>query len=143
MTKMADNSETILEDLSTIYQPLEGESFEATYLGRELMPQTGNERLKLEVNSTDPLEAKLKEISSNVLQKPYGKEIWKGITGPEDSLKFTHYWIWVKSESDLESLDEDTTYQFKIAGCTPFKCYAGDFSYGVDIEVNRDEEAIM
>lgn len=126
----------ILKDLLTLYQPLRGESFEATYLGREIMPQTENERLKLEVNSMDPLEDKLEEISSKVLKK-YGTKVWKGITGPEDSKVFTYYWIWVKERSDLENLDEGSTYQFKIVRCTPFECSNGDFSHGVDIKVIR------
>lgn len=134
---MADSSDMIMEDLSTIYQPLKGESFTATYLGTETMPQTGNERLKLEVNSTDPLEVILKEIQIKVLEK-YGKEVWKGITRPEDSKVFTNYWIWVKNGSDLETLDEYITYQFKIVRCTPFKCFNGEFSHGVDIKVIRD-----
>ena len=135
---MSDSSEMISKDLSTLYQPLKGESFEATYLGRGPMPQTGNERLKLEVKATDPLEAKLKEISRKVLEK-YEEEVWKGITGPEDSRVYTHYWIWVRSGSDLENLDEDNTYQFKITRCTPFKCSPdATFTHGVDIKVDRD-----
>lgn len=134
---MAIGSDEILKDLSTLYQPLRGESFTAKYLGTETMPQTGNERLKLEVNSTDPLEAKLKDIQIKVMEK-YGEEIWKGITGPEDSLRYSNYWIWVKEGGQLENLDENTTYQFKITQCNPFQVSFGTFSYGVDIKVITD-----
>lgn len=99
---MAIGSDKILKDLSTLYQPLRGESFEATYLGKEIMPQTDNERLKLEVSSMDPLEAKLEKISSKVLQE-YGENVWKGITGPVDSVIYTNYWIWVKMEEVLRA----------------------------------------
>lgn len=134
---MAIGSDIILKDLLTLYQPLRGESFEATYLGKEIMPQTDNERLKLEVSSMDPLEAKLEEISSKVLQE-YGENVWKGITGPVDSVIYTNYWIWVKNGRGLESLEEYSTCQFKIVRCTPFKCSNGEFSHGVDIKVIRD-----
>ena len=133
---MADSSEMIMEDLSTLYEPLNGESFEATFLGTKPMLQTDNERFVLEVSSTDRLKAKLKEISRKVLEK-YGEDVWKGITGPEDSSSYTNYWIWVQTGRDLRSLDQYSTYQFKITSCSPFECTT-TYSHGVDIKVNKD-----
>jgi len=87
---MADE---VLKDLQLWYQALVGMTFQATYQGEDTMPQTGNLRDVLVIglgNST--FHAKLSGISSAVLKK-YGTTVWKGITGPEDSLRYTNYWL--------------------------------------------------
>ena len=118
------------EKLQAIYQPLNGVTFAGTYLGKHSMPQTGNDRYKIESNS---IAGTLKSISSSVINT-YGKTlVWKGITGPEDSEKYTDYWLWV--EPDVGGmLFEDDSYDFKIERCTPFHCESGSFSYGVSIK---------
>ena len=99
------------------------------------MPQTENLRDVLSIGRGDPFAAILGGISKSVL-KAYGKTVWKGITGPEDSNNFTDYWLW--AEPDLsEVLSEGLSYNFKIARCTPFTCDGGDFSYGVSIKVHK------
>ena len=122
--------ENTLQKLQEIYQPLEGVTFRGTYLGEYKMPQTGNKRYIIKANN---LSGTLKSISSSVINT-YGKTlVWKGITGPEDSEKYTDYWLWV--EPDVGGmLFEDDSYDFKIERCTPFHCESGSFSYGVSIK---------
>ena len=121
--------EETLQKLQAIYEPLEGETFQGTYLGEDQMPQTGNERYKIEGNN---LSGKLTSISSSVINT-YGTQVWKGITGPEDSPMYTDYWLWV--EPDVGEMPfKDCSYYFKIERCTPFPCEVGSFSYGVSIK---------
>ena len=93
------------------------------------MPQTGNERYIIESNS---IAAILKSISSYVINT-YGSTVWKGITGPEDSLLYTDYWLWIEPVVGGILL-ENNFYNFNIEGCTPFYCEGGSFSYGVSIK---------
>ena len=122
--------ERMKQNLQAIYQPLIGVTFAGTYLGNDSMPQTGNDRYKIESNS---ISDTLKSISNSVINN-YGKTlVWKGITGPEDSLLYTDYWLWV--EPDVGQIpSEDHSYNFKIQRCTPFHCVSGSFSYGVSIK---------
>ena len=93
------------------------------------MPQTGNDRWIIESNS---IAGTLKSISSSVINT-YGNTVWKGITGPEDSEKYTDYWLWVERNVGRMPL-ENCPYNFEIEGCTPFPCDSGSFSYGVSIK---------
>lgn len=88
------------------------------------MPQTGNKRYIIKGNN---LSGTLKSISSSVINT-YGKTlVWKGITGPEDSEKYTDYWLWV--EPDVGGmLFEDSAYDFEIErGALPFTARAAVF----------------
>lgn len=123
--------EQIKQNLRQIYQPLNGVTFAGTYLGNDSMPQTGNDRCKIESNS---IAGTLKSISSSVINT-YGNTVWKGITGPEDSPLYTNYWLWV--EPDVGGMPlQDYSYNFKIERCTPFHCDSGSFSYGVSIKAS-------
>lgn len=122
--------EQMKQNLQAIYQPLIGVTFAGTYLGNYSMPQTGNDRYKIESNSISDTP---KSISSSVINN-YGKTlVWKGITGPEDSLLYTDYWLWVEPDVG-QILSEDYSYNFKIEMYTPFHCESGSFSYGVSIK---------
>ena len=126
---------SVSEDLQKKYQELEGMTFRGAYEGEKTMPQTGNARDVLSVGRGNTFAEKLSGISNAVLQK-YGETVWKGITGPEDSRNFTDYWLWVESGFS-EDLQEGLSYNFKIVRCTPFTCGGGDFSYGVNIKVQK------
>ena len=100
------------------------------------MPQTGNERLVFSVDASHgPLYTKFSGINSAVLSTENGQNVWKGITGPEDSGQYTNYWLWFDptSCSSKETLMEGSSYYFTIAQCTPFQCDGGTFSHGVNI----------
>ena len=98
------------------------------------MPQTGNVRDVIIVK--DSLDTTLLAgISRDVLQK-YGSEVWKGITGPKDSFRYTEYWLWVEPVFS-SVLPIGTDYNFRIDRCEPFQCSGGTFSYGVSIKVSR------
>ena len=88
-------ADPVLDDLQHIYQELAGMSFLGAYEGEFTMPQTGNPRDVLSVGKGDPFAKILGGISNAVLQT-YGKTVWKGITGPEDSPNFTDYLLWVE-----------------------------------------------
>ena len=125
----------VMTDLRTKYKPLVGMVFQGEFGGEHTMPQTGNERDVLIV-SQYPLRATLSGISNAVLQN-YGDSVWKGITGPEDSSRFSDHWLWVEPAFD-GVLSEGATYTFRIDRCKPFQCGGiGTFSYGVSIKVTR------
>lgn len=102
------------------------------------MPQTGNPRDVLSIGQGGPFAAILRGISKAVLQT-YGETVWKDITGPEDSINFTDYWLWVEPDFSDE-LQEGLSYNFKIARCKPFICGGGDFTYGVSIKVHKQSQ---
>ena len=129
MESQAAVIEQMKQNLQAIYQPLNGVTFAGTYLGNYSMPQTGNERYIIESNSIAGI---LKSISSYVINT-YGSTVWKGITGPEDSLLYTDYWLWIEPVVGGILL-ENNFYNFNIEGCTPFYCEGGSFSYGVSIK---------
>lgn len=131
---MEDEKQSIMNDLSLKYEPLMGKEFEGTYKGESQMPQTGNLRDVLVVKEADPFAQTLHEIS-NAVKKDYGKKIWKGITGPEDSGGFTDYWLWVEPLLDDE-LEEGSCRNFRVVRCTPFQGNGVQFLYGVSIKVS-------
>lgn len=96
------------------------------------MPQTEKSRDVIIVQ--DSLDETLAGISSDVRQE-YGDTVWKGITGPEDSRRYTEYWLWVEPAFSSD-LSEGNIYNFKIERCLPFQCGGGTFSYGVNIKVS-------
>lgn len=121
-----------LQNLYEIYQPLKGVTFAGTYLGSHFMPQTGNQRCKIESNS---LKDTLYQISSSVINM-YGETVWKGITGPLDSGFYTDYWLWIEPDVGGMSLENGFSYLFNIESCTPFHSQSGSFSYGVSIKAS-------
>ena len=130
---MADE---VLKDLQLWYEPLVGRTFQATYQGVFTMPQTENQRDVLMIGKGNvSFQAILSGISSSVLNK-YGKTIWKGITGPEDSVGYTDYWLWVEPYFGGQ-LQVGLLYDFGIAKYKLFTCGGGTFSYGVSIEVQK------
>lgn len=129
------SEEAALQNLEAIYQPLKGVTFTGTYLGSHIMPQTGNERYKIESNSLD-LTVILDQISSSVF-KMYGETlVWKGITGPKDCEWYKYYWLWIEPDVGGMPLVHNCSYSFNIESCTPFDCKRGSFSYGVGIKAS-------
>ena len=121
----------ILSDLALKYQQLVDMKFQGIYNGPYPMPQTGNIRDVIVITRQNPLAATLQEISNSVLQT-YGQRVWKGITGPEDSIGYTDYWLWV--EPDFCGVQEvGFACEFQIQKCSPFPCGGGSFSHGVSI----------
>ena len=90
---MANQVDPTITWLKATYKDLVGKTFRGNYNGELPMPQTGNVRDAIIVK--DSLDTTLAGISSDVLQE-YGDTVWKGITGPEDSRRFTEYWLWVE-----------------------------------------------
>ena len=128
---MADPT-MIMKDLYGTYQPLIGARFTATHQGIWEMPQTGNDRDRLEIAAGTPFAATLHQISKAVLTK-YGAMVWKGVTGPEDSIRYTEYWLWVEPGFGGNLL-EGSTYEFSIVKADVFQCVTGEFSYGVSLK---------
>lgn len=124
----------IMDDLGLKYKPLIGMDFEAIYKGGFEMPQTGNERDVLLVKESNPFARTLHEISKAV-KEAYGRKIWKGITGPEDSANFTDYQLWVET-CFYGELEVGSCRNFRVVRCTPFQGNGVKFSYGVSIEVS-------
>ena len=127
-------TDPVLNDLKLRYQPLVNESFQGTYEGVLIMPQTGNPRDIISVGQGDPLAATLSGLSAAVL-RTYGQQVWKGITGPEQSPNYSDHWLWVEPGFN-EVLEMGKRYTFHIAQCTPFPCASGVFSHGVSIKVS-------
>lgn len=128
-------ADPVLNDLTQKYQELEGKTFKGEYGGEFTMPQTGNPRDVLSVEQGDPLAEILGGISNAVLHT-YGETVWKGITGPEDSPRYTNHWLWVEPGFSGQ-LEVGLSYDFKIVRCIPFTCGGGDFKHGVGIKVTK------
>ena len=126
-----------MENLATIYKPLLGASFAATYQGIFYpMPQTGNERDILDVGALtamNPFAATLQHISSTVLTE-YGTRVWKGITGPDDRKGYTNYWLWAEPGFSGSGLQVGSICNFIIESVNVFQCDTGTFSYGVSLK---------
>lgn len=132
MSKLVQNTTDTKSWLKAKYQVLVGKSFLGCYDGAHTMPQTEKSREVIIVQ--DSLDETLAGISSDVFQE-YGDTVWKGITGPEDSRRYTKYWLWVEPAFSLD-LSKENNYNFKIEHCLPFQCSGGTFSYGVSIKVS-------
>ena len=124
-------ADSVLNDLQLKYQPLVGMTFQGTYEGVLIMPQTGNPRDIISVGRGDPSASILSGVSAAVLQT-YGQHVWKGITGPEQSPNFSDYWLWVEPGFNVE-LKMGQRYTFQITHCASFSCGGGVFSHGVNI----------
>ena len=129
---MANQVDPTITWLKATYKGLVGKTFQGNYNGELPMPQTGNVRDVIIVK--DSLDTTLAGISSDVLQK-YGSEVWKGITGPEDSFRYAKHWLWVEPAFS-SNLSQGNNYNFKIEHCLPFQCGGGTFSNGVSIKVS-------
>lgn len=125
------SSDAIDDDLLEIYEALTGKEFSGKYIGKHEMPLKGTQRDVLVIDCGAPLAATLREISKAVLNKYPASAIWKGITGPEDSARFTDYWLWVPCVS--EELLEGINYNFKVKECQVFE--GTEFLYGINIKV--------
>ena len=124
-----ENFTEIATELVRIYNLHKGKDFEAHYQGERKMPMKGTMRDVLEIDEGNPFASTLAEISSTVHQK-YGTEVWKGITGPEDSEYFEDYWQWV--ERLRPALEEGNSYVFKIVECTVFE---GSCEFSCEISI--------
>lgn len=129
------DASTVMENLYLKYRPLVGMVFPATYLGPFMMPQTENERdVLLILTEAELLREMLRKISNAVLQN-YGKRVWKGITGSQDSARYPDFWLWFEPGFNEVLMQEDFCYEFEIKQCRPFQCRGGDFDFGVSIKV--------
>ena len=135
---MADPIDPVLNDLKLRYQQLVGMTFQGTYLGVLIMPQTDNPRDIISVGQGDPFAATLSGLSAAVLEA-YGQRVWKGITGPEQRHNFSDYWLWIEPGFN-GVLEMGQCYNFQITQCSPFACGGGDFSHGVSIRVHKLSE---
>ena len=127
-------ADSVLNDLQLKYQPLVGVTLQGTYEGVLIMPQTGNPRDIISVGRVDPSASILSGVSAAVLGA-YGQQVWKGITGPEQSPNFSDYWLWVEPRFH-GVLQMGLPYTFQITECTPFPCGGGVFSHGVSIKAS-------
>lgn len=131
--ELRNMADPVLNDLQVKYQPLVGMNFQGTYEGEYPMPQTDNMRDIISVRQGDPFATILRGVSNAVL-RTYGQQVWKGITGPEQSPKYTDYWLWVEPGFN-GGLELGHLYNFQITQCTPFACGAGSvFSHGVSLK---------
>ena len=83
------------------------------------MPQTGTPRDVLSITQGDHLyfAKTLSEISNAVLSEPYGRQVWKAITGPEDTPGQTDYKLWV--EPGLTGvIPQHSIRHFKVEECS-------------------------
>lgn len=129
--------EPIADCLNSIYHPLRGKEFVATYrIANYSMPQTENYRSVLQIEEQHPFVAVVEKTLSDVLelQKRYGIRVWTGITGPEISPRFTEYWMWVEPLC-IEELEEGSSNKFWVQQCTVFEGTLGIYSHGVSIRV--------
>lgn len=125
---------SIEEELQSIYKPLNGITIEGTYHERMEMPSTGNVRDVIKgIDSSTKII--LEEISTSVLTK-YRTKVWKGITGPQDSARYTEYWLWVACLPDLV---EEKEYRFRVTDISVFSCWMekAPFDYGVSIALEK------
>lgn len=125
---------TIADCLNSIYHPLKGKEFVATYtMANFSMPQTENMGDVLQIEEQDPLVAAIRKTLSDVLelQKCNGKRVWTGITETEISPRYTDYWLWVKPLC----AEEGSTYTFQVEKCTVLEGALGIYSHGVSIKV--------
>ena len=67
---------------------------------------------------------------SSTVHNKYGTEVWKGITGPEDSEHFDDYWLWV--ERLRPALEEGNNCRLQNSGVHCFKG-SGEFSCGISM----------
>ena len=124
---------TVMKDLHSLYQPLIGARFTATYQGiSEPLPQFGNLKDILAIEASDPFFPILQQISSNVMGK-YGERVWKGITGPNQGHGFTHYWLWVEPEFNGK-VQAGLTTEFTIVNVNVSQYFAGTFAYGINLK---------
>ena len=96
--------------LQETYQDLVGRSFLGCYEGAHTMSQTENP--KDVTTEQDSLDATLAGILSDAL-KSYGS------TGPEGSVLYIQYWLWVKP-AFRSVLTIGTNYIFRIDHYVPF-----------------------
>ena len=82
-----------------------------------------------------PFTSTVREISNDVLREPYGQQVWKAITVPED----------VPGQNDYKLLIEpglsgviplQIPCRFRVDTGTPFALDGVQFSHGVNIKVS-------
>lgn len=120
------------------YQSLWGKIFYATYQGVFYVPQTGTSPIARDVLSIVeeyPFTSTLREVSNNVLTQPYSQQVWKAITGPDDTPGQNDFRLWV--EPGLSgALPLQSPRRFRVDTCTPFQIDGAPFSHGVNIKVS-------
>ena len=120
------------EELYQIYKCLKGKRFQATYKGESDMA-TGNKRSVLEID--DP---GMEETLATIRQQVGTKNVWKAITGPEDSPGY-EYRLYVNQEDDLE---EGESYLFCVTEVEVFSelSWKNPYEAGIDIHVTTVEK---
>ena len=104
---------------------LKGWTLDATYMGRLPMPITGTLKDVLSIKQGDGFFVNaLREISNHVLSEPYGSQVWKAFTGPEDTPGQTDYRLWVEPDDSIPGQS-----QFKVEECTVTWEIGAQFQY--------------
>ena len=120
------------------YQTLWGRIFYATYQGKSYIPQTGTGPIARDVLSIveeDPFISTVREISNDVSREPYGQQVWKAITVPEDVPGQNDYKLWVEPGLSGVVLPHYPC-RVRVDTCTPFTLEGAPFSHGVNIKVS-------
>lgn len=120
------------EELYQIYKCLKGKRFQATYKGESDMA-TGNKRSVLEIDDPD-----MEKTLATIRQQVGNKNVWKAITGPEDSPGY-EYRLYVNQEDDLE---EGESYLFCVTEVEVFSelSWKNPYEAGIDIQVTTVEK---
>ena len=122
------------------YQTLWGRTFYATYQGESYIPQTGTGPIARDVLSIveeDTFTSVLREISNDVLREPYGQQVWKAITVPEDVPGQNDYKLLVEPGLSVSGVVPlQPPHRFRVDTCTPFTLEGDPFSHGVNIKVS-------
>ena len=124
--------------VSIKYQSLWGRKFYAAYQGVFYVPQTGTSPIARDVLSIVeeyPFTSTLREVSNDVLTQPYSQQVWKAITGPDDTPGQNDFRLWVEPGLS-EVVPLHTPRRFKVDACAPFRIDGVPFSHGVNIKVS-------
>ena len=91
------------------------------------MPLTGTLKDVLSINHGDGFSVnELREISNHVLSEPYGPQVWKAFTGPEDTPGQTDYRLWVEP---INSRVIPRQSKFQVVECTVTWEIGAQFQY--------------
>lgn len=133
---MAERTDPVVKELISIYYPLKGKKFEATYrVSNHPMRQNNNVRDVLSIDESEPAFRKIvQEVDANVteLENRLCDHIWTGITGPHRR-SFNEYWLWCEPKF-ADFLEEGKAYNFKVKNFSVFE--GGEYYsyiYGVSL----------
>lgn len=126
-----------LNSLQLKYQPLLGLTFQATYRGPSLVPETGNllkDVLSIRKWKGDPISDTLSS-SFDEMQTAYGDSIWKGITYGVDEHGNPVHLLWVEPGFGGK-ISQQSIRNFRIDHCTALQGDGSPFSAVVNINAS-------